>query len=255
MQDGLTRWRRVADALREDIGAGRPAPGEALATEEQLAARFGVNRHTVRRALASLAAEGRVRARRGSGTFVTDAPVPYRLAARTRFTAFAEGAGLGTTAELLGEARVPAEPDLAARLELAPGTALVRFATRRAVGGRWAGVAVHWLEAARFDGLARGFREHGSLSAAFAALGVADYRRARSDITALAADEETAERLGVDPGAPVLFVRALDVDVKGRPLQVVETQFAPQVITLVVDTAADGPVLDGDAGSADRRTS
>jgi DNA-binding GntR family transcriptional regulator len=61
----------LRDALAADIAAGRHAPGERLPSEAQLAQRFGVNRHTVRRALAALAEDGLVQARRGAGVFVT----------------------------------------------------------------------------------------------------------------------------------------------------------------------------------------
>ena len=44
-------WRTIHDSLRGDIAAGRYRPGDKLPTEAALAARFCVNRHTVRRAL------------------------------------------------------------------------------------------------------------------------------------------------------------------------------------------------------------
>src|SRR3569623_992659 len=85
---GVSMWRRIADAIRLDIGGGKLARGEKLATEFELAARFEVNRHTVRRALAALAEEGVVRAEQGRGTFVDQARrLSYRIGRRTRFSA------------------------------------------------------------------------------------------------------------------------------------------------------------------------
>ena len=51
-----TVWGVIAEALRSEIAGGARPPGDRLPTEGQLAARFGVNRHTVRRALAALVA-------------------------------------------------------------------------------------------------------------------------------------------------------------------------------------------------------
>ena len=51
---GVTLWRQIVDSLRADIEAGRLKAGEQLPTEPELADRFKVNRHTVRRAMAVL---------------------------------------------------------------------------------------------------------------------------------------------------------------------------------------------------------
>ena len=51
---GVAQWRQIADTLQADIAGGALGPGAQLPTEARLAARFGVNRHTVRRALEEL---------------------------------------------------------------------------------------------------------------------------------------------------------------------------------------------------------
>jgi DNA-binding FadR family transcriptional regulator len=61
-----------AQALRQAILRGQVAAGERLPPERQLAASFGVNRVTVRGALARLEAEGLVSPRQGSGYTVHD---------------------------------------------------------------------------------------------------------------------------------------------------------------------------------------
>lgn len=63
---------RVAALLREE--AGRLRPGDRLPSSRELTRRHGVSPVTVSRALATLAAEGRVVTRPGSGAFVTSAP-------------------------------------------------------------------------------------------------------------------------------------------------------------------------------------
>lgn len=236
LNDGLARWRRIADALSADIGAGRFAPGTRLPTEAELSRRFQVNRHTVRRALAHMTGEGRVRARRGSGTFVTDAPVLYPITARTRFGEIARGAERSVTAQSLGQHTEPATRAIASRLGIAPGTEVLVWRTRRAMGGRWTNAATHWLAADTSRGLVEAFASTGSLSAAFAALGHADYARRRSEITAALADGETASLLDLSEGDPVLIVRALDVDAWGAPLQWLETTFAAGSVALLVET-------------------
>ncbi|WP_307807438.1 GntR family transcriptional regulator [Naasia sp. SYSU D00948] len=66
-----TAVHALAAALREEVLSGRLAPGQPL-REERLAARFEVSRHTVRAALASLAAERLLVAEPYRGVRVSD---------------------------------------------------------------------------------------------------------------------------------------------------------------------------------------
>src|SRR5512143_1885531 len=61
----------VADRLRGEILAGRLAPGSRLPSERELSLALGVNRLTLRAALARLEAMGLVTTRHGSGTEVS----------------------------------------------------------------------------------------------------------------------------------------------------------------------------------------
>jgi DNA-binding transcriptional regulator YhcF (GntR family) len=57
-------WTAIRDTLRQEIATGQYRGGDKLPTEARLADRFGVNRHTIRRALADLAEE--------KGDFITN---------------------------------------------------------------------------------------------------------------------------------------------------------------------------------------
>ncbi|MGI5286674.1 GntR family transcriptional regulator [Nonomuraea polychroma] len=63
-------YRQVADAIRDDIEAGRLRPRRPLPSEVHLTQEFGVARDTIRRAIAHLAELGLVRTVAGRGTFV-----------------------------------------------------------------------------------------------------------------------------------------------------------------------------------------
>ena len=64
-------WKEIHNKLLNDIHAGHYADGEKMPTEAELARRFSVNRHTVRRALGLLRDDGFVFSKKGSGVFVT----------------------------------------------------------------------------------------------------------------------------------------------------------------------------------------
>ncbi len=65
---------RVVGHVESLISRGRLRPGDRLPPERELALQVGVSRPTVRAGLRWLAAMGVVRARQGSGTFITDGP-------------------------------------------------------------------------------------------------------------------------------------------------------------------------------------
>lgn len=79
------QYREVADAIRSAVLNGEYSRGSALPREDILAARLGVSRTTINRALRVLTSEGLVRAIRGEGTFVNSIP-PIRRAAVTRYS-------------------------------------------------------------------------------------------------------------------------------------------------------------------------
>ena len=98
MQDaasGVALWRQVADGIERGIADGAFAAGERLPGENEIAETYRVNRHTVRRALATLAERGLVRAERGSGTYVEAQRIAYPLRARTRFSEIVGAGGIG----------------------------------------------------------------------------------------------------------------------------------------------------------------
>src|SRR4051812_4803350 len=84
---GVAIWRRIADAIRLDIVGGKLVTGDKLPPESELAERFNANRHTVRRALAALQAEGVIKTEQGRGSFVDQAKrLSYKIGRRTRFS-------------------------------------------------------------------------------------------------------------------------------------------------------------------------
>ncbi|MEP4103114.1 MAG: GntR family transcriptional regulator, partial [Nitratireductor sp.] len=86
-RSGISLWRQIADQIRRDLVQGRLGANGRLPPETALAAHFGVNRHTVRGAIAALVEEGVLRAEQGRGTFVEQRRrLTYPIGARTRFS-------------------------------------------------------------------------------------------------------------------------------------------------------------------------
>lgn len=65
-------YEQVASTLRGQIVQGELALGQKLPTEREIAARYGVSRNVVREAVRTLANDGLVQVRQGSGVYVAD---------------------------------------------------------------------------------------------------------------------------------------------------------------------------------------
>src|SRR6201997_558234 len=98
---GVALWRQVADGIERGIAEGRYVAGERLPGETEIAETYRVNRPPVRRALATLAERGLVRAERGSGTYVETPRLAYPLRSRTRFSEIVGAGGHEPSGKLI----------------------------------------------------------------------------------------------------------------------------------------------------------
>ena len=96
------------------------------------------------------------------------------------------------------------------------------------------------LGAARLPGIIAHLEATRSITAALAAFGHTDYRRAWTHITAELPDEDLAARLGCPVTRPVLVTHALDVAADGTPLRFGVTTFAGDLCRLVVEPEQAG---------------
>jgi len=228
-----TRWEVIAHALRDDIAAGRLPPGQRLPNETLLAQRFGVNRHTLRQAMQSLVREGFVQVRHGSGTFVRELVLDYALRRRTRLTESVTDAGERAAREVLEALEADAAP-WAADLRVRPDSRVVVLTTRASIRGRPVGLSVSAFPLPRFAGVAEHVSALGRITLALEALGVRDYTRAKSVVSARLPTSIEADRLARPASQPVLVVQAIDVDAQGRPIRAGTTLFAADAVQLTV---------------------
>lgn len=227
-------WSSIAEALESEIAGGLYPPGARLPTESELSARFGVNRHTVRHALASLAEAGTVYARRGAGVFVAARPTTYPLGRRVRFHDAMAAAGRVPSRRYTRRETRPSDADEAGHLKLAPGTPVHVIEGLSLADGQPLAAFCSVLPAARFPDLFDALGEAGSLTAAFRACGLVDYTRAETCLTATLAPATLALALQIPQGAPVLRSVAINVDAEGRPVEFGTTWFAGERVTLTV---------------------
>lgn len=231
---GIAVWRQIAEWIRNEASAGQFAPGTRLPPEMELAARFGVNRHTVRRAIAALTHEGLLRADQGRGTFIAGRSLSYPISRQTRYSEILAAQGHAPGGRMTGSCVEPADPVLARKLELPEGTPLQRIETLRISDGIPVLTGTSWCEFARFPGLADDFAETGSFTQCFARAGLEGYARRETRIYADRATPEDARVLEIEFGSPVMVMEVLNEDPEGRLVQYARSRVAADRMELVV---------------------
>ena len=71
-ENGKAKYYALMEEMKTDILSGKIRPGEKLPSENQLSVRYGLSRHTVRKALGILAGDGYIESFQGKGTFCAD---------------------------------------------------------------------------------------------------------------------------------------------------------------------------------------
>ncbi|MGI2034483.1 phosphonate metabolism transcriptional regulator PhnF [Rhizobium panacihumi] len=239
LDDGISRWRRVADAIRADIASGIIA--QQLPPEVELAERHGVNRHTVRRAIAALSTEGLLRAERGRGTFVNAQPprVIYPIGERVRFRENMMKQSIEPSGRLIGAERVAADARQAALLDVSVGAPLHRLERLAVVDGMPMSRSTSLFSVERFPDIISAYAETGSITQALQKSGVSDYRRRETRITAERVSPNDVDLLQCASDAIVLISNAVDVDMEGKPVQSVRTRFLADRFELSFKPDAD----------------
>ena len=137
-------YRRVLQALKDELLAGTYPVGTQLPTEAELGSRFGVSRHTVREALRHLREDNLVTSRQGAGTtvcrFAVPQPYVHEVGSIDDLVAYAAGTQYRTDSS----ATVTLDGALAKRLGAALGERWLRIEGYRYAPGQ--ALPICWTE-------------------------------------------------------------------------------------------------------------
>ncbi|GAK69647.1 phosphonate metabolism transcriptional regulator PhnF [Agrobacterium rubi] len=238
LDDGVSRWRRVADGIRGAIAEG--TINDQLPTEVALASHYGVNRHTVRRAIAVLSAEGLLRAERGRGTFVNAVPkrIFYPIGARARFSENMMRQSLEPSGRLIHAELIAANAAQARLLDCKPGAPLHRMEHLAVADGVPLSRSTSLFSSERFPGIIAAYAETGSITKALEMEGLSDYRRKETRLTAERASARDISFLTCAPDSIVLVSQAIDIDPHDAPVQSIITRFLADRMELVFSNAS-----------------
>ncbi|MEM9249799.1 MAG: phosphonate metabolism transcriptional regulator PhnF [Pseudomonadota bacterium] len=229
-------WKAIADLLRSDLAEGRYAPGDKLPTEAALAERFGVNRHTVRHGISALVDEGLIRTRRGSGAYVAATPTDYPIGRRVRFHENLIAAGRHPEKHILHVEERAATEGEAQALRIATGEQVCAYHGLSLANRQPLALAESVFPSVSLPGLAQALAAHPSITRALETVGVADYTRASTRLTAVRASATQALHLQVAEGDPLLKSTSVNIDETGMPVEYGRTWFAGDRVTLTLET-------------------
>lgn len=228
-------WKAIANTLRSDLADGRYSLGDKLPTESALAEQFGVNRHTVRHGISALVAEGLIRTRRGAGAFVAARPTDYPIGQRVRFHENLIAAGRRPEKRVLHvEDRLATEGEAKA-LGIGPGDPVCIYHGLSLADGQPVAVVESVFPKERLPGIADALNTHTSITQALQSVGVSDYTRASTRLTAVRASTTQALHLQLAEGDPLLKSTSVNVEGKGRPVEYGRTWFAGDRVTLTLE--------------------
>lgn len=228
-------WQAIADALRCDLAEGKYAPGDKLPTEAGLAERFGVNRHTVRHGISALVEEGLIRTRRGSGAFVAGTPTDYPIGQRVRFHENLIAAGRRPDKRVLQVEVRSATTGEAKALQIAPGEPVCAYHGLSLADGQPIAVFESLFPGGRLSGISEALSQTSSVTEALRLVGISDYTRASTRLTAVRATATHALHLQVSEGDPLLKSSSVNVDEFGTPVEFGRTWFAGDRVTLTLE--------------------
>ncbi len=159
----MALYEDVAQTLEREIRQNL-ACGDYLPSEAELAKRFSINRHTLRRAVDQLVDAGMLLRQQGKGTLVVEHALEYNIGARARFSEAMEAMGHTSVSEVIGRRVLVAEERFSRASGIPAGTPVLQVDTLRSVNGKPVNLISHYLRREAFPGLEVDYRG-GSLHA------------------------------------------------------------------------------------------
>ena len=234
----LPLWWQIADRLRRAIERGEFRPGDAVPSEAQLNAAFGVSRTTARAALDELSQEGLISRKPGIGSIVLKPRVEQPL---TRLAGFADDMrqrGLTASYRTFAVRMDRPEDDVAVALGIVGDSRALRITRLLIADGQPMALAESWLNPAALNGAAPpapADLDDRSLYSWLESTCGARIVGGTQTIEATIADRALGERLCVEIGSPVLVARRRSHDLKLEAIEYVVISYRADRYRFTID--------------------
>lgn len=232
----VSLWRRISDALAQEIRQGKLTGGGRLPTDIELAERFGCNKHTARRAIAHLEQEGLVRVEWGRGTFVVDAKPVQRRGTEAHLIHKLLDQHSNLRRKLIRIETLPAADAVAKALAVSSGSPCVLMVLLGESDDVPLSLGFYYFPLRRLPLLAQAIQrvQFTSIADALRAAGVEAHQRSRVRIGARLPSVEEAMLLQMARQQPLLETESTEVDDAGHAVTYAKTCFRADRLQFVV---------------------
>lgn len=214
-------YQQIKALILDSLQAGEWKPGEAIPSENDLAARFKVSQGTVRKAIDELASENLLVRRQGKGTFVA---THHEDRVHFRFLRLVpdDGEPHYPKSKILDCKRLRAPAEIARLLDLKTGDSVIQVERIMFFSEEATVYEEIWLPGSTFKGLTteRLVDWRGPMYALFETEFATHMIRATERLRAVAADELSAKHLGIEVNTPLLAVERVSYTYGERPVEV-----------------------------------
>lgn len=226
----ISRYHGIARMIGSRIMNGAYPAGSLIGTENELARQFGVSRITIRQALDLLEGQDLIVRRRARGTFVADDVQPRAIVRLSGLLDDVLLQGDAASTLLIDKVTMPASADVAAHLKVAEGDSIWRLRRLRVISAdplipkAW---LINYLPSAVGDRYDEATLTGASLLQLLDSDPDTRLASGRESIRADEAEDETATRLQIDPGSPVLRVDRVVYAHTGEPVEYLHQFYRP----------------------------
>ena len=241
-EKNISRYIKIADSLLDQIESGELEPGTRLPSERKLSELFEVNRLTLRRALGRLEALGLIIRQHGKGNYVAEPKIERQTGRLISFTHGMERRGLAPGAKVITFEQRPVEAAIARRMEVPVMTPVYYGHRLRLINQEPVMLEEFWMPVYIFPDLEhQDLTNHTTYEIMNSEYGISMLKARRSFEPAIATEYE-AKLLEIEVGFPLMLVRRLAFDQKGRYVEygkdlyrgdrfrfVTEEAFAPEL--------------------------
>lgn len=199
--------------------------GDLLPTEKELCEAFGVSRIVVRQALTGLANRGIIRRKRGVGTVVIKPKINEYLVSRlTGFYADMKSQGLEPVTKVLSKKLISADELLAYYLDLRTGEKVFELQRLRFVRGEPILIVINYIPERFCPSLLNEDLETQSLYDILENKYRVELVWGERTLEAISAGPEDSKLLGVERGAPLIFLRSITYTHNNVPVEYYEAK-------------------------------
>ena len=244
LSDFVPRYYQVYVVLQQRIRDGEWSADAAMPTEQEFAARFGVSRVTIRKALNMLEEEKLILRQQGRGTFALP---PARGNPRADFSGFLESVvdvEKRTRVRVLQFDAVALPNDVAELLECPPGARGLKIVRVRSDNDTPFSFSTCYVPAPEAELLTQQALGNRTVLSTLSAAGVVP-ATAEQRLGATVADVDVARHLKIDVSAPLITLTRVVRSEDGRPIELIRAFYRPDKyeyrVTLSRDSGGEAP--------------